>query len=766
MLTRLGRTLYRRRWSVLVCIIVLTALMGWYGSSVFDALGGTGVDNQQSESIRASHLLDTTFTNNASDTSIVILLSSPTLKATDPQFEQAASRLITTLKGRREVSSLQSYYGTKDSSFVSRDGHETFIVAVLKSEDSYKTVQPLLVASPLQVTVGGSIVADQQFNAQLEHDLEFGEEVSLPIVLLLLVLVFGGVVAAILPLLIGGFAIAGSFAIVHALTTIMSVSSFATNVITFIGLGLAIDYSLFIITRFREEMVVRDGNVQEALARTMATAGRTVFFSGLTVSTSLLSLLLFPESLLYSVGLATIAAALVAMLGALLVLPVILSLLGARVNALSIQRLVRRRMSNAQKQSQGGWYHFSYFVMRWRIPIAVCVILFLLTLGTPFLHVSLAPTSVNSLPTNLSSRIVADQLTQKFPGQDDTSISIAITTHGDALNNDNLALLNGYVKRIQALPEVASVSSLVSVDTQLSLAQYQQLYHPATVPPNAQEQVLEQELGQVAKQLAKGNVTRVDVTAHVDPNSNAAKNLVKQVRALSTPQGFTRLVGGSTAENIDQLASLSAVIPYALVVMAVAIFMLLFLMTGSLVIPIKAIVLNVLSLTATFGAIVWIFQDGHLQNILQFQAYGSIDSTQLILIFAIAFGLSMDYEVFLLSRIKEQFDRTHDNREAVALGLQSTGWLITSAALLLAVVVAAFATSRILELQAIGVGLALAVLMDATLVRTLLVPSMMALLGNWNWWAPRPLRLLWERVGLRESESKDEVQEKELLLQE
>lgn len=744
MLTWLGGTLYRARWSVLLLVVIMTIMMAWYGFGVFDSLSGTDVGVPNSELARAQTLLDSKFSSQSTSNNIILLLSSSSLRATDPQFQQAATQLLQRVKARPEVLSITSYYTTHDSNFLSHNRHQTFAVVTVSDKDgetsTYNSITSVLTSPTLQIAVGGSLAVDVQFNNQLIHDLEFAETVSLPIVALLLVLIFGGFVAALLPLLIGGFAIVGSFAIVRLLTHIVSISSFATNVITIIGLGLAIDYSLFIVTRFREELALDGANIRGALQRAMATAGRTILFSGLTVCTSLISLLLFHVNELRSIGLATIVAALVAMLGALTLLPVLLALLGPRVNALSIQRLLRRKKVVASKQ-QGAWYHLSYFVMHWRVPIAMVLIAFLLLLGTPFLHAAFATTDERSLPLNASSRIVIEQLEQNFPNQDNATIDIAITTRGNALTAGNLAQLNTYVHHIENLSGVSNVASLVSINPQLTLTNYQQLYaHPALNP----------QLAAAAKQLANGNVTRVTVTANFDPHANAVQTLVKQIRAISVPAGFTPLVGGDMAQEIDQFASLASTIPYAIVVMACAIFLLLFLMTGSLVMPLKAILLNTLSLTATFGALVWVFQDGHLQNLLQFRAFGALDSTEPILIFAIAFGLSMDYEVFLLSRIKEHFDKTGDNREAVAVGLQRTGWLITSAALLLAVVVAAFATSRIMVIQEIGVGIALAVIMDATLVRALLVPAMMAMLGKWNWWAPRPLQVLWQRIGLRE----------------
>jgi trehalose monomycolate/heme transporter len=348
------------------------------------------------------------------------------------------------------------------------------------------------------------------------------------------------------------------------------------------------------------------------------------------------------------------------------------------------------------------------------------------------------------LPISASSRQVYVRMAADFPQQGGAQIALAVTAPGAVLSPANLAALDGYVRDIKGLPGVAHVDSVVSVDPSLTLAQYQQAYAaPGSVPL----------LDGVAAREASGDTTVVTAATTAADHSATAEGLVQTLRALPPPAGFSALVGGQTAYQMDLFANLRATIPYALLVMALAIFVVLFLMTGSVVMPLKAIVLNILSLSATFGALVFIFQEGHLSGLLGFQSTGAIESTQPVLIFAIAFGLSMDYEVFLLSRIKERYDATGDNRAAVASGLQRTGWLITSAALLLAVVLGAFATSSIVFIKMVGVGLAIAVIMDATLVRTLLVPATMRLLGRWNWWAPAPLRWLWHRVGLRETPS-------------
>jgi RND superfamily putative drug exporter len=748
MLSKLGAGLYRARWLVLVASLLIVAGMAVYGSSLFGFLKSGGFSDPASESTRAQNLLDTRLGGSTAD--VIVLMSSDTLRVGDPAFSSAAQQVISTLQARREVASVTSYYSTQSQQFLSKDGHETFAVVELASQDEsvkekdFKAIQPLITSSTLHISVGGKVAVNVAINAQVGADLERAELITFPIVALLLLLVFSGLVAASLPLLVGGIAILGAFAVLRVIAGLTDVSVYAVNVVTMLGLGLAIDYSLFIITRFREELAREQNTVRDALQYTMATAGRTILFSGLTVSTSLLGLLLFPQSFLRSMGMGTIAATLVALIAALTILPAILALLGRRIDALSLQRLFRRSSvaSRGDAETQGIWYRLSEIVMRQPIIVALVVLAILVTLGLPFLHASYSTPDVRVLPADQQARIVSDRLSQDFAQQGNAQLVIAVTTHGDVLSASNLASLDTYAQSIEHVPGVVAVNSLVTVSPTLTLANYQQLY--AHLNGNSKFTAL-------AAQLANGSVTKITVAIEPTDHSAAAQDIVRQVRALPTPGDIIPLVDGTTAEQIDLLASLGATLPYALLVMATAVLVLLFLMTGSLLMPLKAILLNILSLSATFGGLVWIFQDGHLQNLLGFTSTGSIDATQPILIFAIAFGLSMDYEVFLLSRIKERFDATGNNRAAVSSGLQRTGRLITSAALLLAVVVGAFASSKIVFIQEIGIGLAIAVIIDATLVRMLLVPATMRLLGNWNWWAPRPLKAVWRFVGLGES---------------
>ena len=742
-LIRFGSFLARARWAVLLSALTLLIGAGIFGLGVFGRLKNEGYGDPASESTRAKHLLDTRLGGSLAD--VILLLSSPTLHTNDPAFTQAATTLLAALQKRPEVAALTSYYSTGNQSFFSRDGHETLALLHLTGQNlslkqqEYQALLPLLTSRTLQVSVGGNVPVNLAVGQQISTDLARTESITFPILAVLLLIVFGGLIAAVLPLLIGGAAILGAFAVLHLLTMVTDVSIYALNVVTMLGLGLAIDYALLIITRFREELAHNENDVPGALQRTLATAGRTVIFSSMTIGASLFSLLLFPLTFLRGMGLGALAAVVVVMLTSLTLLPALLALLGPRVNALSLSRLFTRRRptgadeASAQEQ-RSAWYRLSECVMRWPLPVALTVLVVLLLLGSPFLHITFATPDEKVLPVGQPQRVVSEHLRQDFAQQGSTQLNIVVTTPGNVLMPNNLASLDTYVRRIEVIPGVTHVASVVSLDAKLTLSQYQRLY----AYPQQNPQVM-----QAASALVNGNLTKIVVYLQPADHSPAAISIVKQIRAQSAPGGLVALVDGITPEQIDLLASLGATLPLALLVILLSIFVLLFWMTGSLMMPLKATILNVLSLSATFGGLVWIFQDGHLQGLLHFQSVGSIDATQPVLIFAIAFGLSMDYEVFLLSRIKERYDLTGDNRLAISSGLQRTGWLITSEALLLAIVLGAFGTARIIFIQEIGVGLASAIIMDATLIRMLLVPATMRMLGDLNWWAPRLPR--WSR---------------------
>ncbi len=642
MLVWISGKIYRWRWPLLCIILVITIVAVLAGSGVFDVLDSSvGIQDPSAQSTLAEKLIRTKL--NTTSVDVILLMSSTRYEATDSAFTKSATQLLTRLKASPKVVSVASYYSTHSASFLSQNKHETFALLQLSSQggksSNYKAISPLIVSPDLHIDIGGAIIAQMQFDNQLKNDLTFAEAIALPIVAILLFFMFGGLIAALLPLLIGGFAIMSTFALLHLLAAYMDISTFAVDVTSFIGLGLAIDYSLFIVARFREELALDEQDVCGALQRAMATAGRTVFFSGLTVGISLIGLLIFPEILLRSIGLAAIITAVVAMLAAQIVLATLLALLGPRINALSFRK---RRPILSTTANQGIWYRLSYTVMRFSIPVMIGTIILLSLLGSPFLRAKFSTASANVLPPG-SAATVNQRMQHDFPNQGGTTIDVAIRTNGNALTPANLAILYSYVNKLQGLSGVSSVDSLVSIDPRLSLSNYQQMYGHLSANP---------QMATAASQFANQDFSKVTVNANVTFDSAEATRIVQKMRAVVVPAGFVPLVGGDTADQLDLFVSLKAIIPYSLLVMILAIFILLFLMTGSLIVPIKAIILNIFSLSATFGALVWIFQEGHLQNLLDFQSVGSLDSTGPVLIFAIAFGLSMDYEVFLLSRIK------------------------------------------------------------------------------------------------------------------
>ncbi|MBO0817467.1 MAG: MMPL family transporter, partial [Actinobacteria bacterium] len=528
----------------------------------------------------------------------------------------------------------------------------------------------------------------------------------MPILLVLMLVIFGSLAAASLPLAIGAVAILGSFTALRLLTLFTDVSVYSINITTILGLGLAIDYGLFMVARFRDELNAQP-STEAAVARTVATAGRTVAVSGITVALALASLMLFPEMFLRSMGYGGVATVLVDMLAALTIMPALLAVLGPRVNALRIRRSVRRAPAT---EDSGAWYRIAHSVMRRPVVYVVVIVVALLALGSPFRSITWGGTDARALPSGSAPRVVAEALARDFPANSTTPIESVVKFAGPVSAPAERAALAAYTARLGHVPGVIG----------------------AQVTGTA------------------GDVARVDLRFAANDESAAARALVAQVRAVPAPPGAQVYVGGATAELVDELGSLGATLPWMALMVAVTTFILLFLAFGSVVLPVKAIVMNVLSLTATFGAIVWIFQEGHLSGLLRFTPTGSIDPTMPILMLAIIFGLSMDYEVFLLSRIRERYDVTGDNTAAVAGGLQRTGGIITSLALLLVIVVGAFSASGITFIKLLGVGMIIALVVDATIIRVLLVPATMRLLGPANWWAPRPLRRLYARYGIQE----------------
>ena len=711
-----GHVVYRRRRLVLVIAAVGVIFAAVWGTGVFGALQSAGGFNDPgSQSQRATDLATRAFGRDASD--VVVLYRSQSLTVHDAAYRAAVTRTLAALP-REQVTSAVSYWSTGSAQFASMDGHQTYAVLRLAGADdaaqikSFDAIKNKLAAPGLTERAGGQIPTEEAINKQVTADIGRAETISMPVLLIMLLLIFGSLAAASLPLAIGGIAILGSFTALRLLTLGTDVSIYSINITTILGLGLGIDYGLFMVARFREELR-RQPTVDAALARTVATAGRTVVVSGITVAVALASLMLFPEMFLRSMGYGGVATVVVDMLAALTVMPALLAVLGHRVNALRIRRSARA--SSSQQiggETSGAWYRIGRSVMRRPVAYVVVIVIALLALGSPFRHITWGGTDARALPASAAPHIVQDALTRDFPANSTTPIEAVVSFGAPATGPAQQAALAGYLSRVAHLPGVTS-------------AQVTGVH---------------------------GDVARVDLRYGANATSAAARALVTRVRSVPAPAGAQVLVGGATAALVDELGSLGATLPWMALVVCLATFVLLFLAFGSVVLPVKAIVMNVLSLSATFGVIVWIFQEGHLSGLLGFTATGTIDPTMPILMLAIIFGLSMDYEVFLLSRIREQYDLTGDNTASVAGGLQRTGGIITSLALLLVIVVGAFSASGITFIKLMGVGMIVALVIDATVVRVLLVPATMRLLGRANWWLPRPLRRVYARYGIRDGD--------------
>jgi uncharacterized membrane protein YdfJ with MMPL/SSD domain len=706
----LGRFSYRRRRLVLVLTgIFMAAALAW-GTGVFGSLANGGFEAPDTEAGRAVRTIEQSVGRVGTD--VIVLYRSPSETVSSPAFRQSVDSHLAALP-TTDVVGKATFWTTRSPAFVSEDQHSTYAVLTLSGDDpmqrldAFHRVADQLRQAPngLDVQVGGEIAVFDEVNTQTEHDIVQAESISMPIVLVLLVIVFGGLVAASLPLFVGGLAILGAFVLLRALSQFTDVSIFSINIVTMIGFGLAIDYALFIVTRFREQLAAGD-DVETALITTMSTAGRTVAFSGITVGVAITSLVLFPVMFLRSMAYGGAAAVVVAMVAALTALPALLAVLGHRVNRLKVPGLARRGGTT----EHGAWYKLAQSVMRRPIRYVVVLVPLLLVLGIPFLRVELGGVDHRALPAGATSRTVTETLQNDFAGAGGSDVLVAVRFASAPA--DPAAALAPYVSELSRVREVQSVR----------IGGYQD------------------------------GVASIVVHSHITGQELPARDVVRDVRAIAPPSGTSVEVGGETALLMDLLHVLAERAPWMAGFIILVTFVLLFVAFGSVALPAKALLMNVLSLAASFGAMVWIFQDGHLSGLLDFTPAGFLDATNPVLLFAVLFGLSMDYEVFLLSRIREEYDRTGDNTRAVALGLQRTGGIITSAALLLIIVVAAFATSGIVFVKMIGVGLVLAILIDATVVRALLVPATMRLLGRVNWWAPAPLAKWWQRHGFREDQ--------------
>lgn len=694
-----------------IVILVLAACFvvvgGLYGGDVAKHLqGGTSVP-AIGESAEALEQAADQF--GIQPPNLVVMAGGDNAAASDPAVAAAGLALTQRLAGEPDLADVYSYWTTPAPSLVSEDGRQALIIARVTGEQGAAIERAVALADelertegPLTIRVGGPLIVSNELTETIDSDLRLAEMVVVPLTLLALIIAFGAVVAAGIPLMVGILAVLVAYLSLKTLTQFTDIHIFALNLTTALGFGLAIDYSLFLVRRFREELPKHD-DVQSALTRTMKTAGETIGVSAATLIGSMLALLIFPHMFLRSFGLAGITVVTGAALGALLVVPALLSLLGPRVNQLAVRKVV------IGEPDSGWWYRFSHGIMRRPGIVAVAVTGFLAVLLLPFLGLVPGAVDDRALPEENRARAFNDTIRAEFSTKEAQPIAVVVPDAGDLAARQ--AAITDYATRISGITNVARVDALTGSyagGTSVS-------------PPTALSQRFTDDKG-----------TWLSVALDVEPLGTEGEQVVKDIRALDAPFGV--LVGGDSASVVDAKSAIASRLLPAILVVILVNFLILFWAFRSLLVPVKAIVLNTLSLTAVFGLMVWVFQEGNLAGLLGFTATGVLEATTPILMFCVAFGLSIDYEVFVISRIKEEYDKGYDTREAVARGLQRSAGVITTAALLMAIVFIGVATSSVSLIKMFGAGLTVAVLVDAMIIRSTLLPALMVMMGRGNWW--------------------------------
>ncbi|WP_328491790.1 MMPL family transporter [Streptomyces sp. NBC_00414] len=721
MFERIAELAIRRARLILVVTVVAVALMGVAGAGAFGKLLGGGYDDPASQSSRAGKVIDEKF---GGESNLVLLVRASEGRADDQKARESGRTLVADLRKEEHLKNVISYWDTDSPSLLSKDGREAVVLAHVEGEGTERDENAKSVidayAGPYEdaftIEAGGGAAVNSEMGKQSGEDLVLAETIAVPLTLLLLLVVFGSLVAALLPLVIGIVAIVGTFAELYLLGSITDVSVFAINLTTALGLGLGIDYALLMVSRFREQLAA-GASVDDAVRQTMSTAGRTIAFSAATVAAALGALMVFPQYFLRSFGYAGVGVVAIAALSTLFVMPALFVVLGDRVNSGRLPWAKRGRTSTREPM----WGRLARTVMRRPALTALPVLAVLLLAAGPLLGITFGTPDERVLPEDADSRQVSAVLQKNFAGNDDAALHVVLGRSVDK------APLRSYAVALSELDGVVRVEA--------STGTYADGSSTATGPGNPA--------------LGRADAQQINVVSALAPKSDQAQDLVDEVRALTPPAGADPLVGGTDAVLVDSKDSIAGRLPLAVALVALTTFVLLFLFTGSVVQPVRALVLNMISLGATLGVMTWIFQDGHLSSLLGFTAQ-PMDVSMTVLMFCIAFGLSMDYEVFVTSRIKELHEAGEDNESAVANGLGHTGRIVSAAACLLAVSFFAFGTAKLSFMQMFGLGSGLAILIDAVAVRGVLVPAAMRLLGRSAWYAPPFLRAFHGRYGLSE----------------
>ena len=695
MFENLGRVLVNYRKAAVALFVIGILVAGAVGSLIFSRLDSGGYSDPNSDSYKVYEYLRDDL--KVEDPAVVVVIDTGNRDVTEPAVAQQAIALEKKMAQEEGVTKTISFWGAgSDANLKSADGKAAYVLVFGKgeafsadSEDLGKLFQEKYDGEfdGLRLYAGGVAVVGHAITKKISDDLKIAEAISIPLTFILLAFVFGALAASAMPLIVGVSAIVGAFFILYLISLFTAVSVYSLNLTTGMGLGLGIDYALLMVNRFREELK-KGKSVDESVITTMATAGKTVFYSGLTVLVTMVSLTFFPLPFLKSFGYAGVSVVALAVVGAIFGLPPILAMMGKRINKGPV------RKSAMEPKEDGRWADTARFVMRRPVPIVLLSLIALGIMAAPLQNISFSQGDSRMLPASNPAAIATAIQTERFPGQTGTPIEI-ITFDGA----NKVDALNDYANRISQVPGIVGV-----------------------VPP----QVI-------------GEDVRIVAYQSMLPRTPESQKLIHDLRDVKAPAGT--LIGGVAADYTDSQDGISRTLPWAFGWIAISVLLLVFVFTGSIILPIKAVVLNVLSLAATMGVLTWVFIDGNLQWLIgSFTVTGSLDTSIVILIAVVVFGLSMDYELFLLSRIREEHLEGRSNVESVATGLQRSARIITAAAVLLAVVFAAFVTSGVTSIKTMGFGVALAVLLDATLIRALLVPALMRLMGERNWWAPKSLQ--------------------------
>lgn len=725
----------RRRWVLALAAALLAvalASLGWRGALTTGTIRGIEADD--------AHALAVAALGDRAGPSFIAVFRSDRWTTEDPELYEAMGKALEPVAATPEVARVLSPVEAPPrlgEKLVLADKHGAVAVVVLRERDvsaalaQYPAVRAKIAPGPLRVACTGDLAYRHDLEATLEHDLALAELVSMPLAVVVLLFVFRSVVASLLPVVVGGLSVLSGIAVVFQLARIADMPVYTVNVASLIGLGVAIDYSLFVVSRFREELA-RGSPVREAVAESMRTSGRAVLYSGLAVGTGLAGLLFFPRSYLAAMGAGGAVVVVFAVGFALTALPALLSALGPRIDA------GRLPIARAGGEEGAFWRRLAPWVMARPVRVLLPTLAFVVALGVPFARLRMAAAWVAVLPLETEARAAFETLRRELPAQAGTRADVVVTFPDERLTKERVRALLELRDRLRALPGVDDVESVLDFDPDLPREQAAELLSlPPELRPIDVATALEHTTG-------RGS-TVLTVVSRADPESEPARALVRAIRGARAVGDGALRVGGQTALDVDSVDFIVGRAPRAAAFVVALTYVVLLLLLGSVVLPLKAVVMNVLSIAGSFGALVFVFQDGRFARWLRFEP-GPIEPTLPVLLFCVVFGLSMDYEVLLLGRMHEEYRRHRDNRRAVTEGLARSGRLITSAAAIMVSVFAAFALARVIMLKAMGVGLCVAVTLDATLVRLLIVPATMRLFGDLNWWAPAPLARLLERT--------------------